>query len=146
MRNRLPKTSHHISICEANFLRLSRILMRFEKDHYFFESAINNNNYQHVSFLVLDRTKHTICIEAKSNDLDIPLNSFTLRINVFLDAEMVEVSSYQSEKPLPFFYKKSVMQSKDEKEQQNRFLTEWLESIFNSGLVPKNIIKNIINE
>ena len=59
---------------------------------------------------------------------------------------MVEVSSYQSEKPLPFFYKKTVMQSKDEKEQQNRFLTEWLESIFNSGLVPKNIIKNIINE
>ena len=48
------------------------------------------------------------------------------------------------EKPIPFFIKKSKIQSNDEKMQQNRFLTEWLESIFISGISPKENIKAII--
>ena len=57
-----------------------------------------------------------------------------MRIQVSMDAKLVEVISYQGEKALPFFMKVSMTQSKDEKLQQNRFLTEWLESIFISGV------------
>ena len=34
MRNKLPKTSHHIAICEANYLRLSNLLSNFNDDEY----------------------------------------------------------------------------------------------------------------
>ena len=146
MRNRLPKTSHHIAICEANYLRLSNLLSHFILDKYHFKTILGNSKSQDISFLVLDRTKHTLTIEAKQTNKSSSLNIFTLRINIFIDAEMAEVASYQSEKPLPFFYKKSEIQSRDEKEQQNRFLTEWLESIFISGIAAKSEIANIIDE
>ena len=146
MRNKLPKTSHHIAICEANYLRLSNLLSNFNDDKYDFEAIINNNESQDISFLILDRTKHTLSIEAKQANETAPLNVFTLRINIFIDARMAEVASYQSEKPLPFFYKKSAIQSRDEKEQQNRFLTEWLESIFISGIASKEVIEKILDE
>jgi uncharacterized protein YqiB (DUF1249 family) len=121
-------------------------LTNFIHDEYEFEAIVNETESQYISFLVLERTKHTLSIEAKQNNKIAPLSIFTLRIKVFIDARMAEVSSYQSEKPLPFFYKKSAIQSKDEKNQQNRFLTEWLESIFISGMAPKSIIEKILNE
>ena len=50
---------------------------------------------------------------------------------------MVEVISYQNEKPVPFFIKRPMTQSADEKFQQNRLLTEWLEYIFENGMSSK---------
>ena len=73
------------------------------------------------------------------------LNNFIIRVQVSLDAKLAEVTSYQGEKPIPMFINKSQIQSFDEKIQQNRFLTEWLESIFISGISAKDNIKNIIN-
>ena len=107
---------------------------------------LNDLDIQYISFLILERTKHTLVIEAKQNDLSSSLNDFVIRINVFIDAGLAEVASYQSEKPLPFFFKKSSIQSKDEKDQQNRFLTEWLESIFISGIAPKSAIEKIFDD
>jgi uncharacterized protein YqiB (DUF1249 family) len=85
-------------------------------------------------------------IEAKQVNKNKPINDFNLRVNIFIDARLAEVASYQSERPLPFYYKKSFIQSKDEKNQQNRFLTEWLESIFISGIAPKSVIEKMLDE
>ena len=141
MRNRHSKTAHHIAICEANYLRLENLLINFLNDRYKFELHLNDLDIRYISFLILERTKHTLVIEAKQNELSSSLNDFVIRINVFIDAGLAEVASYQSEKPLPFLFKKSSIQSKDEKDQQNRFLTEWLESIFISGIAPKSAIE-----
>ncbi len=146
MRNRHSKTAHHIAICEANYLRLENLLINFLNDRYKFELHLNDLDIRYISFLILERTKHTLVIEAKQNDLSSSLNDFVIRINVFIDAGLAEVASYQSEKPLPFFFKKSSIQSKDEKDQQNRFLTEWLESIFISGIAPKSAIEKIFDD
>ena len=43
--------------------------------------------------------------------------------------------SYQQEKPVPFFVTSPFSQSQDEKYQQNRILTEWLEIIFLNGAI-----------
>jgi uncharacterized protein YqiB (DUF1249 family) len=40
----------------------------------------------------------------------------------------------------------SKKQSYDEKLQQNKFLTEWLESIFLSGIATKEQIKDILSD
>jgi len=146
MLKTLPTTSHHLVICEANFIRLKKLLNNFLSDEIFYESINPNQSSLKISFLILNKTKHTIILEAKqsANKKNIHSN-FILRIQISLDAKLAEVLSYQGEKPLPFFMNQSKRQSFDEKLQQNKFLTEWLESIFISGISGKEQIGSLLN-
>ena len=146
MLKTLPTTSHHLAVCEANFIRLKRLLNNFLSDKIFYESINPNQSSLKISFLILKKTQHTIILEAKqsANKKNIHSN-FILRIQISLDAKLAEVLSYQGEKPLPFFMNQSKRQSFDEKLQQNKFLTEWLESIFVSGISDKEQISNLLN-
>ena len=146
MLKTLPTTSHHLVVCEANFIRLKRLLNNFLSDKIFYESINPNQSSLKISFLILKKTQHTIILEAKqsANKKNIHSN-FILRIQISLDAKLAEVLSYQGEKPLPFFMNQSKRQSFDEKLQQNKFLTEWLESIFISGISGKEQISNLLN-
>jgi uncharacterized protein YqiB (DUF1249 family) len=143
----LPTTSHHLTVCEANFYRLKKLLRDFSLKENLFESINPDGSSLNIYLLVLDRTEHTITIEAKQscNKKNIFTN-FVLRIQMSLDARLAEVISYQGEKPLPFFMNQSKKQSYDEKLQQNKFLTEWLESIFLSGIATKEQIKDILSD
>lgn len=143
----LPTTSHHLTVCEANFYRLKKLLRDFLLKENLFESVNPDGSSLNIYLLVLDRTEHTITIEAKQscNKKNIFTN-FVLRIQMSLDAKLAEVISYQGEKPLPFFMNQSKKQSYDEKLQQNKFLTEWLESIFLSGIATKEQIKDILSD
>jgi uncharacterized protein YqiB (DUF1249 family) len=146
MLKTLPTTSHHLLVCEANFIRLKKLLNNFLSDEIFYESVNPNQSSLKISFLILNKTKHTIILEAKqsANKKNIHSN-FILRIQISLDAKLAEVLSYQGEKPLPFFMNQSKRQSFDEKLQQNKFLTEWLESIFISGISGKEQISSLLN-
>ena len=146
MLKTLPATSHHLAVCEANFIRLKRLLNNFLSDKIFYESINPNQSSLKISFLVLNKTKHTIILEAKQGGYKKNIHSnFILRIQISLDAKLAEVLSYQGEKPLPFFINQSKRQSFDEKLQQNKFLTEWLESIFVSGISDKEQISGLLN-
>ena len=134
MLKKLPKTSHQQSVCEANYLRLKKILNNFNKNKYSFKTINPDKSSFDVSFKIIHKTKHTLIIEAKQTSFKNDLNNFILRIQISLDAKLGEVVSYQGEKAIPFFINISDTQSKDEKLQQNRFLTEWLESIFANGI------------
>jgi uncharacterized protein YqiB (DUF1249 family) len=141
----LPQTSHHLAICEGNFLRLSRLLNKFSLEENAFETINPDESHQNIAFLILNKTKHTLIIEAKQTSLKTSnLNNFVIKVHVSLDAKLAEVLSYQGEKPISLLLKESKIQSYDEKMQQNRFLTEWLESIFIAGISSKDNIKNII--
>ena len=146
MLKTLPTTSHHLTVCEANFIRLKKLLNNYSSDEVFFESINPNQSSLKINFLVLSKTKHTIILEAKqSGDKKDIHSNFVLRIQISLDAKLAEVLSYQGEKPLPFFMNQSKRQSFDEKLQQNKFLTEWLESIFVSGISGKEQISSLLN-
>jgi uncharacterized protein YqiB (DUF1249 family) len=146
MLKTLPTTSHHLVVCEANFIRLKKLLNNFLSDKIFYESINPNQSSLKISFLILNKTKYTIILEAKqsANKKNIHSN-FILRIQISLDAKLAEVLSYQGEKPIPFFMNQSKRQSFDEKLQQNKFLTEWLESIFITGISGKEQISNLLN-
>jgi uncharacterized protein YqiB (DUF1249 family) len=146
MLKTLSTTSHHLLVCEANFIRLKKLLNDFLSDEIFYESINPNQSSLKISFLILNKTKHTIILEAKqsANKKNIHSN-FIIRIQISLDAKLAEVLSYQGEKPLPFFMNQSKRQSFDEKLQQNKFLTEWLESIFISGISGKEQISSLLN-
>ena len=146
MLKTLPATSHHLTVCEANFIRLKKLLNNYLSDEVFFETINPNKSSLKINFLVLSKTKHTIILEAKqSGDRKNIHSNFVLRIQISLDAKLAEVLSYQGEKPLPFFMNQSKRQSFDEKLQQNKFLTEWLESIFVSGISGKEQIISLVN-
>lgn len=142
----LPVTAHHLAICEGNFLRLKKLLNGFKDSLYEFETINPDLSSLRISFIVLNRTKHTILLEAKQNPyLPEKINTFILKIQISIDANLAEVLEYQGEKSLPFYYKASKTHSTDEKAQQNRFLTEWLESIFISGIASQESLQKIID-
>ena len=133
----LPKTSHQLAVCEANFLRLKKILNNFSANKYLFETINPDSSSNPISFNVIHRTKHTLIIEAKQKIKLKKMESLIIRIQISLDAKLAEVISFQGERAVPYFMKVLKTQSRDEKIQQNRFLTEWLENIFANGINPQ---------
>ena len=133
----LPKTSHQLAVCEANFLRLKKILKNFSVNKYLFETINPDSSSNPISFNVIHRTKHTLTIEAKQKIKLKKMESLIIRIQISLDAKLAEVISFQGERAVPYFMKVLKTQSRDEKIQQNRFLTEWLENIFANGINPQ---------
>ena len=133
----LPKTSHQLAVCEANFLRLKKILNNFSVNKYLFETINPDSSSNPISFNVIHRTKHTLTIEAKQKIKLKKMENLIIRIQISLDAKLAEVISFQGERAVPYFMKVLKTQSRDEKIQQNRFLTEWLENIFANGINPQ---------
>ena len=133
----LPQTSHQLAVCEANFLRLKKILQDFSRNKYSFETVNPDSSSNSISFYVIHKTQHTLIIEAKQKIKLKKMESLIIRIQISLDAKLAEVISFQGERAVPYFMKVLETQSKDEKMQQNRFLTEWLESILANGINPQ---------
>ena len=133
----LPKTSHQLAVCEANFLRLKKILNNFSENKYLFETINPDSSSNPISFNIIHRTKHTLTIEAKQKIKLKKMENLIIRIQISLDAKLAEVISFQGERAVPYFMKVLKTQSRDEKIQQNRFLTEWLENIFANGINPQ---------
>lgn len=133
----LPKTSHQLAVCEANFLRLKKILKNFSVNKYLFETINPDSSSNPISFNIIHRTKHTLTIEAKQKIKLKKMENLIIRIQISLDAKLAEVISFQGERAVPYFMKVLKTQSRDEKIQQNRFLTEWLENIFANGINPQ---------
>ena len=55
MLKKLPKTSHQLSVCEANFLRLKKILQGFKKERYVLETVNPNSSSNSISFCIIQR-------------------------------------------------------------------------------------------
>jgi uncharacterized protein YqiB (DUF1249 family) len=134
--NKLSKTSRHLSVCSANFRRLKKILADFENSQYKF--LIDDSDVT-ATFKILDKQNHTLLVDASQFTANKIMN-FKFRLQIFLDAKLAEVVSFQNEQPVPFFVSKPKSQSLDEKYQQNQMLTEWLEFIFLKGRVETNIL------
>ena len=136
MRKCLPKTSYQLAVCETNYLRLKKLLQNFSKNKYLFETINPDTSSNPISFCVIHRTRHTLIIEAKQKIKLRKIDDLVIRIQISLDARLAEVLSFQGERAVPYFMKVLKIQSKDEKIQQNKFLTEWLENIFSNGINP----------
>ena len=134
--NKLSKTSRHLSVCSANFRRLKKILADFENSQYKF---LFDDSDVTATFKILDKQNHTLLVDASQFTAN-KIMDFKFRLQIFLDAKLAEVVSFQNEQPVPFFVSKPKSQSLDEKYQQNQMLAEWLEFIFLKGRVETNIL------
>lgn len=134
--NKLSKTSRHLSVCSANFRRLNKILVDFENSQYTF---LFDDSDVTATFKIIDKQSHTLLVDASQFTAN-KIMDFKFRLQIFLDAKLAEVVSFQNEQAVPFFVVKPKSQSLDEKFQQNQMLTEWLEFIFIKGRVETNIL------
>ena len=126
----LPKTSTHLNVCGSNFFKFRKLLQNFKEPKRIFEKTVSKNQKILIMFNLLSKTKHTLTYEVKHIHPEDSLNNFIIRFCVFIDAKMVEVISFQGEKPFPFYIKnKSALQSYDEKHQQNTFFFDLLENL-----------------
>ena len=126
----LPKTSTHLNVCGSNFFKLRKLLQDFTDPRKSFEKSVSKNETVFIKFNLLSKTKHTLTYEVKHFNTEDSLNDFIIRFCVFRDAKMVEVISFQGEKPFPFYIKnKPALQSSDEKHQQNTFFFDLLENL-----------------
>ncbi len=126
----LPKTSTHLNVCGSNFFKLRKLLKDFKGPGKSFGKSVSQNEKVLIKFNLLSKTKHTLTYEVKHIHPEDSLNNFIIRFCVFIDATMVEVISFQGEKPFPFYIKnKSALQSYDEKHQQNTFFFDLLENL-----------------
>jgi uncharacterized protein YqiB (DUF1249 family) len=126
----LPKTSTHLNMCGSNFFKLRKLLKDFKEPRKSFENSVSKNEKVLIRFNLLSKTKHTLTYEVKHIHPEDSLNDFIIRFCVFIDAKMVEVISFQGEKPFPFYIKnKYTLQSSDEKNQQNTFFFDLLENL-----------------
>ena len=134
--NKLSKTSDHLSVCSANYRRIKKILTDSTKQEYKF---LLDKTDVTASFKIIDKQNHTLLIEATQSTCN-SIMEFKFRLQIFLDARLAEVVSYQNEKPVPFYVSKPRSQSLDEKYQQNRMLCEWLEFILLKGRVKSDFL------
>ena len=126
----LPKTSMHLNVCGSNFFKLRKLLQDFKDPRKSFKKPVSKNETVFINFNLLSKTRHTLTYEIKHIHPEDSLKDFIIRFCVFNDAKMVEVISFQGEKPFPFYIKnKSILQSSDEKHQQNSFFFDLLENL-----------------
>ena len=117
------------------YIAMNRFLIKNGKEELFEEIWKSRETHLEetpgfIKFNLLSKTKHTLTYEVKHIHSEDRLNDFIIRFCVFIDAKMVEVISFQGEKPFPFYVKnKSVLQSSDEKHQQNTFFFDLLENL-----------------
>ncbi|MDG1988059.1 MAG: DUF1249 domain-containing protein [Halieaceae bacterium] len=120
------------SVCETNYIRLSRLFPDYEKSNkrdFFVGSA-------RVCIEVLERCRYTTIFGIQQTGLAKKwITGLSIEMRAYHDASMLEVSKFQANKSvLPKYrYPNLEMHQEDEKNQQNRFLAEWLKNCLANG-------------
>ena len=70
MLKTLPKTSHQLTVCEGNFLRLKRMLQKFSKETYFFQTINPDESYNEIYCPWLELQKKIVSDVTKIHNLE----------------------------------------------------------------------------
>jgi uncharacterized protein YqiB (DUF1249 family) len=137
MKRYLPDISKHAALCEANFVRLERLLQDFSEDHYQFSWHDSHENQVDVTINIIERFKYTTTLQLIKNlhKMPEPINTVELTVRLYSDARMAEVVTLSQGKQLAGIYRypNDQMYQIDEKEQANHYLAEWLSHLLTHG-------------
>jgi uncharacterized protein len=145
--------SEQMAVCDANYIRILKLLAGTElsgKKEIVLPSlgvSISNSLQNLVSIEIIEKFKYTSTVKINqklnqgvSKDIaqNVQYDTPEMLIRMYHDANTAEVISYQGHKyfkasyPLP----NKNMYQVDEKEQQNLFLSQWLQLCLKEGLHP----------
>ena len=120
--------------CEANYLRLMRLIPTYETSNYREFSLADG---QRVRMDVVQRCRYTTTL--KIQQYGAPgfwLAAPRFEVRVYHDVRMAEVTSFLTQRnPAPRYrYPNPRMHARDEKMQQNLFLAQWLSHCLAQGV------------
>lgn len=138
MKRYLPDIAKHAALCEANFVRLERLLHDFSQDQYQFSWLDSHHNQVDVDIHIIERFKYTTTLQLMKtlHDVPQPMNNVELTVRLYSDARMAEVVTLSQGKQLAGIYRypNDQMYQIDEKEQANHYLAEWLSHLLTHGI------------
>lgn len=142
MKRYIPDPSTHAALCEANYVRLRRLLSDLEESSYRFSWADQFDNEVTVNIHVLERFKYTTTIQLLKSlpDVPKPLGDVELTVRIYDDARMAEVVTLKQGKQLAgvYPYPNEKMYQIDEKSQANHYLAEWLTHLLSHGVTKES--------
>jgi uncharacterized protein YqiB (DUF1249 family) len=128
---KLDLTALH-AVCDANYARLLRLFPDYENCN-FREFLIGNAA---VRLTVLERCRYTTIFRIEQQRGESRwLGQLRVEVRAYHDARMLEVGMFQSHRRVAarYQYPNERMFAQDEKYQQNRFLSDWLEHCLLNG-------------
>lgn len=140
MKRYLPDLTKHAALCEANFVRLERLLQDMSEPHYQFCWLDAHDHRIDVEIDIIERFKYTTTLQLSKtlHNVPAPMDSVELTVRLYSDARMAEVVTLSQGKQLAGIYRypNDKMYQIDEKEQANHYLAEWLSHLLAHGTVP----------
>ncbi|TCO73215.1 DUF1249 domain-containing protein [Chromatocurvus halotolerans] len=121
------------AVCEANYARMMRVFPAYEVSNRT-EFALLD---ERVSIDVIERSRYTTIFRIASRPVARAwLAPLQMEVRAYHDAAMLEVGSFQASGTVQarYAYPNPAMHQQDEKNQQNRFLADWLEHCLANGL------------
>ena len=130
----------YMAECEANYARLMKLLISGQ-DLVSYQVSMPGHHVTRVDFRILQRCKYTTMLTIDKGSSSSSEGSSWLANNhfecrVYHDAQMVEVVAFQQNRGIKpaYPYPNRKMYQKDEKFQQNRFLSECLSNCLKNGM------------
>ena len=135
----VPDLSGMMAECEANYLRLSKLLPDISESEIR-EFALDQSGVDiKVTIRVVERFIHTLTVELTIGQIlhpELPPTRMTLRM--YQDARMVEVVDAREGRQIKgvHTYPNEAMHHPDEKHQLNLYLGQWLRQCLTRGYEP----------
>ncbi|MEJ2043290.1 MAG: DUF1249 domain-containing protein [Reinekea sp.] len=138
----IPDISKHAALCEANYVRLQRLLHNATDSEFQFCWNDRHGNQIDVDIQIVERFKYTTTIQLIKtlHSVPAPMNCVELTVRIYSDARMAEVVTLSQGKQLAgvYRYPNDKMYQIDEKKQANHYLAEWLSHLLNYGSIRQN--------
>lgn len=124
----------YMSECETNYRRLCRLLPE-QRDFMRYRVALPGEQSLLISFTVAERCRYTTIITIRQSGIGGWLAESHFEVRLYHDARMAEVFAFQKRgRVYPVYdYPNEKMHQKDEKFQQQRFLSECLLNCLKNG-------------
>lgn len=124
--------SAHLAECELNYVRLCRLLARMDEGDCR-EFAVGEG--MEVSILVTERAPYTSMLDIQQSHSKLAQLDNRMSVRVYHDAGVAEVASFDGcyRVQAKNDYPNQKMHQRDEKQQWNRFLGEWLQHCLTQG-------------
>lgn len=124
--------SAHLAECELNYVRLCRLLARMDAGDSR-EFGLGEGLQVHI--VVSERTPYTSMLDIQQSHRSLAQLDSRMTVRVYHDAGVAEVASFDGcyRVLAKNDYPNRKMHQRDEKQQWNRFLGEWLQHCLAQG-------------
>ena len=132
----VPDLVSHMAVCDANYLRLKKLLGDLNNDRFEFAVAEAADSLAKIAISIVERCPYTTTLEISQINGDGQwLAAPLMTVRLYHDARTAEVIAFQQQSRFngSYEYPNQNMYHRNEKAQLNKFLGEWLSHCLSMG-------------